>query len=95
MPQNIRVIVTRKLPDPVEKQLCDLFDVRLNQNDTPLTKNDLQQAVQACDILVPTVVDNIDADVIKFAGPELKLMANFGVGVNHIDLAAAEALLCA
>ena len=91
MSQNVRVIVTRKLPDPVEKQLCDLFDVRLNQNDTPLTKNDLQQAVQACDILVPTVMDNIDADVIKFAGPRLKLMANFGVGVNHIDLEAAEA----
>ena len=91
MSEKARVIVTRRLPDPVETRLMELFDSKLNLDDTPLTQDELKDAVQNCDILVPTVTDTIDADVINAAGPDLKLMANFGVGVNHIDLEAAEA----
>ena len=69
----------------------ELFDTHLNLDDTPMTQDELTAAVQRCDILVPTVTDNIDAGVIGEAGLDLKLMANFGVGVNHIDLKAAEA----
>ena len=91
MSEKARVIVTRKLPDLVETRLMELFDTHLNLDDTPMTRDELTAAVQSCDILVPTVTDNIDAAVIAEAGPDLKLMANFGVGVNHIDLKAAEA----
>ena len=90
MSEKARVIVTRKLPDPVETRLMELFDTHLNLDDTPMTRDELTVAVQSSDILVPTVTDNIDAAVIAEAGPDLKLMANFGVGVNHIDLEAAE-----
>ena len=91
MSEKARVIVTRKLPDPVETRLMELFDTHLNLDDTPMTRDELTAAVQSSDILVPTVTDNIDAAVIGEAGPDLKLIANFGVGVNHIDLEAAEA----
>ena len=91
MSEKARVIVTRKLPDQVETRLMELFDTYLNLDDTPMNQNELAAAVQRCDILVPTVTDNIDAGVISEAGLDLKLMANFGVGVNHIDLEAAEA----
>ena len=91
MSERARVIVTRKLPNPTETRLMELFDTHLNLCDTPMTREELSVAVQNCEILVPTVTDNIDAGVIGEAGPNLKLMANFGVGVNHIDLEAAEA----
>ncbi|MDG2033540.1 MAG: D-glycerate dehydrogenase [Rhodospirillales bacterium] len=91
MSEKARVIVTRKLPDPVETRLMELFDTHLNLDDTPMTRDELTAAVQSSDILVPTVTDNIDAAVIGEAAPDLKLIANFGVGVNHIDLEAAEA----
>ncbi len=80
--EKARVIVTRKLPDQVETRLMELFDTCLNLDDTPMTQEELTAAVQRCDILVPTVTDNIDAGVIDEAGLDLKLMANFGVGVN-------------
>jgi glyoxylate reductase len=85
------VIVTRKLPDPIETRMMELFDTRLSIDDTPLDPAALQVAVAEADVLVPTVTDRIDASIIAAAGPRLKLIANFGTGVDHIDLAAARA----
>jgi len=86
-----RVIVTRKLPESVEARLGDLFDVQLNASDEAMSRKALIEAVQNCDILVPTVTDQIDAEIIEAAGPQLKLIANFGAGTDHIDVAAAYA----
>jgi len=83
------VIVTRKLPELIETRLCALFDVRLNIDDRPRTQAELLEAVNQANVLVSTVTDSIDRNVIKQAGPQLKLIANFGAGVNHIDLEAA------
>ncbi len=83
------VVVTRKLPDPVETRMMELFDTRLNRDDKELTQNELGEAVKNADVLVPTVTDNIDKAVLVQAGPRLKLIASFGTGVDHIDLAAA------
>ena len=83
------VVVTRKLPDVVETRMMELFDVRLNVDDHPFTAGELAQAMQSCDVLVPTLTDSIDGAVIAQAGPKLKLIANFGNGVDHIDVAAA------
>jgi glyoxylate reductase len=84
------VIVTRKLPDPVETRMMELFACRLNLDDKPLGKPELIAAVAQADVLVPTVTDRIDADVVASAGPALKLIASFGAGVDHVDLAAAQ-----
>jgi glyoxylate reductase len=84
------VIVTRKLPDPIETRMMELFACRLNLDDTPLSKPDLIAAVERADVLVPTVTDRIDAEVLDAAGPALKLIASFGTGVDHVDLAAAQ-----
>ncbi len=84
------VIVTRKLPDPIETRMMELFACRLNLDDTPLSKPDLIAAVETADVLVPTVTDRIDAEVLEAAGPALKLIASFGTGVDHVDLAAAQ-----
>ncbi len=83
------VVVTRKLPDVVETRMMELFDVRLNVDDHPFTAAELATAMQTCDVLVPTLTDAIDGAVIAQAGPKLKLIANFGNGVDHIDVAAA------
>jgi len=83
------VIVTRKLPDAIETRMMELFDVRLNLDDTPLSKSDLIEAVKSVDILVPTVTDRIDSAILSQAGPDLRLIANYGTGVDHIDLATA------
>jgi glyoxylate reductase len=88
--RQTRVRVTRKLPEAVETRLMELFSTTLNPTDTPLDAEALKLAVQACDVLVPTVTDRIDADVIAAAGPDLKLIASFGTGVDHIDLKAAQ-----
>jgi glyoxylate reductase len=85
------VVVTRRLPEPVETRMMELFDARLNLDDQPMSKAELQAAFASADAVVPTVSDVIDAEVIGAAGPQLKILANFGVGVNHIDLAAASA----
>lgn len=87
--KNPVVFVTRKLPDPVETRMMELFDAQLNVADEPLTQEDLVGAVQTADVLVPTVTDRIDADIISQAAPRLKLIASFGTGIDHIDLAAA------
>jgi glyoxylate reductase len=84
------VIVTRKLPDPIETRMMELFACRLNLNDTPLSKPELIAAVEKAEVLVPTVTDRIDAEVLDAAGPALKLIASFGTGVDHVDLAAAQ-----
>ena len=85
------VVVTRKLPDDVETRMMELFDVRLNLADEPMDKNRLLQAMQTADVLVPTVTDRIDEVVINAAGERMKLIANYGAGVDHIDLRAARA----
>lgn len=83
------VIVTRKLPEPIEARMMELFDTRLNPTDRPMTRAQLVEAVQACDVLVPTVTDRIDASVLAQAGDRLKLIANYGTGVDNIDVDAA------
>jgi glyoxylate reductase len=83
------VVVTRKLPDHVETRMRELFDTRLNENDKPMDRNDMIEAVKAAEILVPTVTDQIDAAVLTQAGEQLRLIANFGNGVDHIDVTAA------
>jgi glyoxylate reductase len=83
------VIVTRKLPDAIETRMRELFDARLNVDDVPLSQADLIEAVQKADVLVPTVTDRIDSKVIVRAGPNLKLIANFGTGVDNIDVKTA------
>ena len=85
------VHVTRRLPAAVEARLGDLFAVTLSADDAPLDAAGLARAAAAAQVLVPTVTDAIDATVIAAAGPGLKLIANFGVGVDHIDLRAARA----
>ena len=89
MSQDKLVIVTRKLPESVEARMGELFNVRLNPTDQPMDKAALKNAMSVADVLVPTVTDKIDAEVIASAGPNLKLIANFGAGVDNIDLDAA------
>jgi glyoxylate reductase len=84
------VIVTRKLPDPIETRMMELFACRLNLDDTPLSKPELIAAAERADVLVPTVTDRIDAEVLDAAGLALKLIASFGTGIDHVDLAAAQ-----
>jgi glyoxylate reductase len=83
------VVVTRKLPDVVETRMMELFDTRLNPDDEPMTHEALCDAVRTADVLVPTVTDRIDRAVIDGAGPQFRLIASFGTGVDHIDLKAA------
>ena len=83
------VVVTRKLPEVIETRMMELFDTRLNHDDKPMTKAALVEAMADAEILVPTVTDRIDAGLLSQAGPNLKLIANFGAGVDHIDLSAA------
>ena len=83
------VVVTRKLPDAIETRMMELFDVRLNLDDHPMTASELAEAVKVADVLVPTVTDRIDAKILSQAGEQLRLIANYGAGVDHIDLATA------
>src|SRR3954468_12291871 len=83
------VIVTRKLPDLIETRMMELFDARLNPTDQPLAKPELIEAVKGCEVLVPTVTDRIDAAVLAHAGERLRLIANYGTGVDNIDVEAA------
>lgn len=86
-----RVYVTRHLPPEVEARLEELFATTLNRADCAPSREDLAAAMQRCDVLVPTVTDRIDADLIAQAGPDLRLIASFGAGTDHLDLAAASA----
>jgi len=83
------VVVTRKLPDSVELRMRELFDARLNVDDRPMTSAELADAVKTADVLVPTVTDEIDSSVLSKAGDQLKLIANFGNGVDNIDVTTA------
>ena len=83
------VVITRKLPDAIETRMRELFDARLNVEDRAMTQPELVAAVKEADVLVPTVTDKIDEALIAQAGPNLKLIANFGNGVDKIDVAAA------
>ncbi|MDA0702038.1 MAG: D-glycerate dehydrogenase [Proteobacteria bacterium] len=83
------VMVTRKLPEVIETRMMELFDTRLNRDDKPLSQAELIEAARQADVLVPTVTDRIDKAVLTQAGPRLRLIANFGTGVDNVDLAAA------
>jgi glyoxylate reductase len=85
------VIVTRKLPDGIERRMLDTFGARLNADDKPMDAEAMKAAVREADILVPTVTDKVGPEIIAAAGPQLKLIANFGVGHNHIDVKGAAA----
>ncbi|MGE0238530.1 MAG: D-glycerate dehydrogenase, partial [Parvibaculaceae bacterium] len=85
------VIVTRKLPDVVETRMMELFNARLNSDDHPFGRHELIEAVKQAEVLVPTVTDRIDKAVIGQAGDGLKLIANFGTGVDNIDVETAVA----
>jgi glyoxylate reductase len=83
------VVVTRKLPDSVETRMRELFETRLNLDDKPMSQADLVEAVRIADVIVPTVTDEIDRSVLSQSGEKLKLIANFGNGVDNIDVATA------
>ncbi len=87
--ERLSVVVTRRLPEPVETRLSELFDVTLRSDDTPMSRQELATAMKEADVLVPTVTDSIDAALLGQAGEKLKLIANYGAGVDHIDVATA------
>ena len=88
---NLKVVLTRRLPDAVETRMRELFDAELNLTDAPMDRAALEAAVQRADVLAPTITDRIDAELIAGAGEQLKMIANFGAGVDHIDVEAATA----
>lgn len=88
-PKKPLVVVTRKLPDSVETRMRELFDARLNLDDKQMSQAELVAAVKTADVLVPTVTDRIDASVLSQSGENLKLIANFGNGVDNIDVTTA------
>jgi len=83
------VVVTRRLPDSIEMRMRELFDARLNSDDKPMSPAQLVDAVKTADVLVPTVTDHIDRSVLSQTGERLKLIANFGNGVDNIDVTTA------
>ena len=82
---------TRRLPDVIETRMKELFDVELNLDDKPFDQEQMKDAAKRAQVLVPTVTDKIDAEVLNAAGPQLKVIASFGTGVDHIDLKTARA----
>ena len=78
-----RIILTRQLPDSVETRMRELFNATLNESDEAMSPEALKEAVREADVLVPTVTDSINAEIIEAAGPKLKLIASFGVGVDQ------------
>src|SRR5262249_48112687 len=87
--QKLKVVVTRKLPDPVETRMRELFDAELNHEDKLFSGEELAAAVARADVLVPTVTDRIDGRVLSRAGEQLRLIAQFGAGVDNIDVQTA------
>ncbi len=87
--KRLSVVVTRRLPDAVETRLSELFDVKLRLDDVPMTRAEIVEAMRTADVLVPTVTDEIDAAMIGQASENLKLIASYGAGVDHIDVATA------
>ncbi len=86
---RLKVVVTRRLPRPVEDRLAELFDVSLNADDRPFEPQQIAEAMATADVLVPTITDRIDAGLLGRAGARLKLIANYGAGFDHIDVATA------
>ena len=84
-----RVVITRKLPDTIETRMMELFDVKLNLTDQAMSQEDLIEAVKTSDVLVSTVTDRIDAEVLSNSGKNLNLIANYGTGIDHVDLSVA------
>ena len=87
--KGLSVVVTRRLPEPVETRMKELFDVTLRTEDTKVSREDLALALKGADVLVPCVTDQIDAALLAQAGDRLKLIANYGAGVDHIDVQSA------
>jgi len=87
--RKLSVVVTRRLPEAVENRMGELFDVSLNDSDTPMTREDLTDALRNADVLVPTLSDTIDAAMLAQAGENMRLIANYGTGVDHIDVQTA------
>ncbi len=87
--QRLSVVVTRRLPDAVETRMKELFDVQLRDPDTKMTREELAEAIRRADVLVPCITDQIDAGLLAQAGDKLKLIANYGAGVDHIDVSSA------
>ncbi|MCI2399375.1 D-glycerate dehydrogenase [Aliiroseovarius subalbicans] len=88
-PERLSVVVTRRLPEVVETRMKELFDVELRDDDTPMTRDELAAAMKRCDVLVPTLTDQIDQKLLAQAGERLKLIANYGAGIDHIDVSTA------
>jgi len=86
---RLSVVVTRRLPEPVEKRLSDLFDVKLRPDDSPMSREELTEALRDANVVIPTVTDQIDAGMLAQAGPDMRLIASYGSGVDHIDVATA------
>jgi glyoxylate reductase len=87
--KRLSVVVTRRLPEVVETRMKELFDITLRDPDTAMTRGELAAAVMQADVLVPTITDTLDAGLLAQAGPQLRLIANYGAGVDHIDVATA------
>jgi glyoxylate reductase len=87
--RKLKIVVTRKLPAAVELRMKELFDARLNEDDHPFTQEELAEAMQTADVLVPTVTDHIDGRLLARAGEQLRLIAQFGAGVDNIDVQSA------
>ncbi|SMX31260.1 2-hydroxyacid dehydrogenase [Actibacterium lipolyticum] len=87
--ERLSVVVTRRLPEPVETRMKELFDVELSEDDKPMSREALVDAMQRADVIVPTVTDTIDQILLSRAGDRLKLIANYGAGVDHIDVHTA------
>ena len=87
--ERLSVVVTRRLPDVVETRLKELFDAELREDDTPMSRDQLVDAMRRADVLVPTITDRIDAGLLGQAGERLKLIASFGAGVDNVDVATA------
>ena len=87
--KRLKVIVTRRLPDPVEIRLKELFDTELNETDVPFSDAQMIDAVKRADVLVPTVTDRIDGRLLAQAGPQLRHIAQFGAGVDNLDIESA------
>jgi len=89
--ERLSVVVTRRLPQAVETRMSELFDVELRDDDSPMSREDLIAAMKRADVLVSTITDHINAGMLSQAGDKLKLIANFGAGIDHIDTAGYSA----
>ncbi|WP_370286279.1 2-hydroxyacid dehydrogenase [Pseudooceanicola nanhaiensis] len=85
--ERLSVVVTRRLPEAVEARMRELFDVRFGETERPMTREELSEAMRSADVLVPNLRDRIDQTLIAQAGPNFRLIANYGAGVDHIDVA--------